>query len=330
MKRRDLLLGSLTAPALCGAPAASAWAQGAANWPNKPIKIVHGFGPGGPVDLLARLVASQFSDKLGQQGIVEGKAGAGGTIGANFVAKSEPDGYTLFLMASGHAAAPGLYNTLPFDPVNDFSMAAMVARSPFAIVANPNAPFKTLQELVQQARAQPGLLYYGTGGQGTGMHLAAVLMESRLGIRFTHVPYKGGGALNTAVIANEVPFMFTSLAGMKPLLDAGRLRALAVTSRSRYPGLPDVPTVAETVLPEFDVAAWYAIAGPKGLPPGIARRINELVREALTRPDVLETLRSQAAEPGLPLSPQEAQAFLARDVAHWTQVIRAEKITAPT
>ncbi len=281
MKRRNLLIGALAAPAFVAAPA---WAQ--SGWPTRPVKIVHGFGPGGPVDMLARLVAAQFPDRFGQQAVVEGKPGAGGTLGAAYVAQSAPDGHTLFLMASGHAAAPGLYPSLPFDPVNDFTVISMVARSPFATIANPNAPFKTLRELVQQAKTLPDGLIYGSAGMGTGMHLTAVLMQSRLGLKLTHVPYRGGGALNTALIGGEVPFIFTSLAGMKPLLDSGRLRALAVTSRSRFPGLPDIPTVAETVLPEFDVSAWYALAGPKNLTASVVGSLNELVRTAIARSDI--------------------------------------------
>ena len=326
MKRRELLLGAMGAPWLGASPVQ---AQGTASWPTRPVKIVHGFGPGGPVDLLARLVAAQFADSFGQQAVVEGKPGAGGTIGANFVAKAEPDGYTLFLMASGHAAAPGLYASLPFDAASDFTMISMIARSPFAIVAATDAPFKTVQELMQQAKATPGKLNYGSGGQGTGMHLTAVLLQARSGITLTHVPYRGGGALNTAVIGGEVPFMFTSLAGMTPLIEAGRLRPLAVTSKDRYPGLPEVPTVAEPVLPGFDVSAWYALAGPKGLPIGIVARLNQMVRATLARPEIIETLRVQAAEPWS-TTPQEAQAFLTRDVAHWTRVIREEKISAPS
>ena len=324
MKRRNLLIGALAAPALLAAPATAQ-----TGWPNRPVKIVHGFGPGGPVDLLARLVAAQFPDKFGQQAIVEGKPGAGGTLGAAYVAQSAPDGHTLFLMASGHAAAPGLYPSLPFDPANDFTVISMVARSPFAIIANPYAPFKTIQELVQQARSKPEGLMYGSAGIGTGMHLAAVLMQSRLGLNLTHVAYRGGGAVNTAVIGGEVPFIFTSLAGMKPLLDSARLRALAVTSRSRFPGLPDIPTVAETVLPEFDVSAWYALAGPKNLPATVVSSLNDLVRTAIARADIADGIRAQSAIPWSATA-AESQAFVAKEIAHWTQVIRAEKITAPT
>ncbi len=323
MKRRVLslalivsgLFAGLTAPALAQAPA----------WPTKPVKIVHGFTPGGPVDQFARLIAAQFPEKFGQQAIVEGKPGAGGTLGANQVAKSDPDGYTLFLMASGHSAAPGLYNSLPFDPVNDFTMISMVARSPFAIIANPGAPFKTVQEIVQQAKAQPGKLDYGSGGQGSGMHLAAVLMQARGGFKLTHVPYRGGNAPALAVMGGEVPMIFTSLAGMSTHIANGKVKPIAVTSRNRFVLYPDVPTVAESGIAGFDVSAWYALAGPKGLPADIVARLNELVRTTLARPEIAESMRMQAAEVWT-TTPQEAQAFLAKDVAHWTQVIKDEKV----
>jgi tripartite-type tricarboxylate transporter receptor subunit TctC len=201
---------ALVAAALLGAFAAPALAQ--SNWPAKPVRIIHGFPPGGPVDALARLVAAQFADRFGQQAIVEGRPGAGGTLGANFVAKSEPDGYTLFLMASGHSAAPGLYKSLPYDPVGDFTLVSMVARSPFAIIAGPGSKAATLQELVAQAKAAPKSIDYGSGGQGSGMHLAAVLFQARSGVQFTHVPYKGGSAPALAVMSGEVPIIFTSLA----------------------------------------------------------------------------------------------------------------------
>ena len=325
MKRRDLLLGAMAAPLL---GASSAQAQGAAGWPTRPVKIVHGFGPGGPVDLLARLVAAQFAEAFGQQAIVEGKPGAGGTIGANYVAKAEPDGYTLFLMASGHSAAPGLYKSLPFDAVSDFTMVSMVARSPFAIIAGPASNAATLQELVAAAKAQPGKIDYGSGGTGSGMHLAAVLFQARSGVQFTHVPYKGGSAPALAVMSGEVPIIFTSLAGMSSQIESGKVKPLAVTSRTRFAGFPDIPTVAETVLPDFDVSAWYALAGPKNLPPAIVARLNEMVQATLRRPEIVQGLKLQAAEPW-PTSAREAQAFLATDVARWTKVVKDENIAPP-
>jgi tripartite-type tricarboxylate transporter receptor subunit TctC len=311
---------ALVAFALAG----SALAQGA--WPNRPVKIIHGFTPGGPVDALARLVAAQFPDKFGQQAIVEGKPGAGGTLGANFVAKAEPDGYTLFLMASGHSAAPGLYKSLPFDPVNDFTMVSMVARSPFAIVAGPGFKGSTVQDLVAQAKAAPGKIDYGSGGQGSGMHLAAVLFQARSGTQFTHVPYKGGNAPALAVMGGEVPIIFTSLAGMASHIESGKVRPLAITSATRFSGMPNIPTLAETVIPGFDASAWYALAGPKNLPRDIVGPLNDMVQAALRRPEVAQSLRLQAADPW-PTSSRDAQAFLAADVARWTKVIQDENIT---
>ncbi|MBL8290147.1 MAG: tripartite tricarboxylate transporter substrate binding protein [Rubrivivax sp.] len=297
-------------------------------WPSKTVRIVHGFTAGGPVDALARLVAQQFTERFGQQAIVEGKPGAGGTLGAQFVARSEPDGHTLFLMASGHSAAPGLYKSLPFDPVGDFTMTAMVARSPFAIIAGPAAAFATVQEMVAKAKAEPGKVDYGSGGIGSGMHLAAVLMQSRGGFELNHVPYKGGSAPALAAIAGEVPIIYTSMAGMAQHLQAGKLRALAVTSKQRFALAPSVPTVAETVVPEFDVSAWYALAGPKGLPAPVVARLNEMVQSTLARPEIADGLRAQAAIPW-PASAAEAQAFLAADVARWTKVIAEAKIVVP-
>ncbi|MDM0084956.1 tripartite tricarboxylate transporter substrate binding protein [Variovorax sp. J31P179] len=320
----------LTAGALLLA-AASALAQAtapAAPWPTKPVRIIHGFTSGGPVDNLARLLAAQFPEAFGQQAIVEGKPGAGGTIGANYVAKAEPDGYTLFLMASGHSAAPGLYKSLPFDAVSDFTMVSMVARSPFAIIAGPGSTAGSLQELVAAAKAQPGKIDYGSGGTGSGMHLAAVLFQARAGVQFTHVPYKGGSAPALAVMSGEVPIIFTSLAGMSSQIESGKVRPLAVTSRTRFPGFPDIPTVAETVLPDFDVSAWYALAGPKNLPPAIVARLNQMVQATLRRPEIVQNLKLQAAEPW-PTSAREAQAFLATDVARWTQVVKDENISPP-
>jgi tripartite-type tricarboxylate transporter receptor subunit TctC len=319
--RRQFITAVAAGSACCAFPA-----LGQGMWPTRPVRIVHGFGPGGPVDIFARLVAAQFPEHFGQQAIVEGKPGAGGTLGANFVAKSEPDGYTLFFMASGHSAAPGLYKSLPYDPLNDFTMISMVARSPFAIVAGPSFKGSSVQDLVAQAKADPGKIDYGSGGNGSGMHLAAVLFQARGDVRFTHVPYKGGSAMVLALMGGEVPVAFTSLAGMSSHFAAGKIKPLAVTSASRFPGVPAVPTVAETVLPGFDVSAWYALAAPKNLRPEIVTRLNTAMQATLRNPNVVQTLRQEAADPW-PTSSEEAKAFLAADVARWTKVVRDENIS---
>ena len=305
--------------------ASSALAQ---EYPNRPIRIVHGFTPGGPVDIIARLVAASCGERFGHQAIVDGKPGAGGTVGANFVAKSEPDGYTLFLMASGHSTSPGLYKSLPYDAVDDFTVVSMLASSPFAIMTLPSAPYASMQDLVQKARAQPGKIDFGTGGVGSGMHLVAVLVQARAAIQMNHIPYKGGNAPTLALMSGEVPVLFSSVAGMAPHVESGKVRMLAVTTKQRYPMLPNVPTLAETVLPDFDARAWYALAGPKKLPAAVLAKLNEATLAILKRPDVAEKIRSLGAEVW-GTTPREGQEFLASEVARWTKVIRDEKIAAP-
>ena len=297
----------------------------AQGYPTKTIRIVHGFGSGGPVDLLARMLAPLLSERVGQPVLVEGKPGAGGTLGAAFVAKSDPDGYTLLLMAAGHSAAPGLYRSLPYDAVNDFTMISMVARSPLAILAGPSSSAASIQELVQKARAEPGKIDYGSAGTGSGMHLMAVLLQARAGIQLTHVPYKTATAVNLALLGGEIPILFTSVAGITPLLESGKIRMLALTSRERYALMPGVPTVAETVLPDFDVTTWYALAAPKNLPAPVTAKLNEAVQVALKRPEVVERLRVQAIEV-FPSTPRAAQDLLTSEVARWTKVVRDEKI----
>jgi tripartite-type tricarboxylate transporter receptor subunit TctC len=300
----------------------------AQEYPNKPIRIVHGFTPGGPVDIIARLIAASFGERFGQQAIVDGKPGAGGTVGANFVARSEPDGYTLFLMASGHSTSPGLYKALPYDAVDDFTVVSMLASSPFAIMTLPNAPYASMQDLVQKARTQPGKIDFGTGGVGSGMHLVAVLVQARASIQMNHIPYKGGNAPTLALMSGEVPVLFSSVAGMAPHVESGKIRMLAVTTKTRYAMLPNVPTLAETVLPDFDARAWYALAGPKKLPAAVLAKLNEATLAILKRPDIAEKIRGLGAEVW-GTTPREGQEFLAAEVARWTKVIRDEKIAAP-
>lgn len=305
--------------------AACAHAEPGDKWPIRPVRLVHGFISGGSVDITARLLAQHMSEALGQQVIVDGRPGAGGTTGASIVSKSAADGYTLFLMASGHATSPALYRSLPYDPVNDFTMISMAASNPMVVLANPAFTARTVQDLVQLAKAEPGRVNFGTGGVGTGMHLAAVLFQARAGIRMNHVPYKGGNAGPTALLANEIPLLFTTAAGVTSHVETGRIRALAVTTKKRFVLWPSVPTIAETVVPDFDVLAWYALAGPKNLPPSLVTRLNRIVGETLNRQDVIDKLLALGSETR-PSTPRGAQAFLASEVARWGKVIRDEKI----
>ena len=312
----------LMAALLLGTP----FAQAAdSKWPARPIRMIHGFIPGGNVDITARLLAAQMTEMLGQQVIVDGRPGAGGTTGAAIVSRAEPDGYTLFLMASGHATSPALYRKLPYDPVNDFSVVSMVASNPMVVLTSPAYAAKTPQDLVQLAKKDPGKINYGTGGVGSGMHLAAVLFQARAGVRLNHVPYKGGNAGPLALMQGEIPVLFTTPGGSSTFVESGKIRALAVTTKKRFSLWPNVPTLAETVAPDFDVLAWYAVAAPKAMPAPLMQRLNETVRAILQKPDIREKFAAFGAEP-FSTSPKEGQQFVASEVARWTKVIRDEKI----
>ena len=286
---------------------------------------MHGFIAGGSVDIIARLLAAPLSEQLGQQVVVEGRPGAGGTTAAGLVARAEPDGYTLFLMASGHATSPALYRSLAYDPVRDFTMITMVASNPFVIAAAANFPARTVNDLVRMAKAEPGRIDFATGGTGTGMHLAAVLLQARTGIRLNHVPYKGGNAAPLALLAGDIPLMFNTPAGVAAFMDGGRLRVLAITTPERFRLWPQVPTVAETVSPDFDVRGWYALAAPHDLPARLVGRLNNMARATLARPGITEKFLQMGSEI-TPTTPAQARAFLAAEVARWTKVIRDENI----
>ena len=312
-----LALGLATA-----APAALA----ADAFPSKPVRIVVPFTPGGSTDILARAIGQKLGDAWGQPVVVENKPGAGGNVGVELVAKSPPDGHTIVMGHVGtFAANPALYKALPYDPVRDFTMISMVASNPMVVLSNPTFPAKTMPELVQRAKAAPGQINYGSGGIGSGMHLAAVLFQARTGVTLNHVPYKGGNAGPVALLANEIPVLFTTAGGSTTYVDSGRLRALAVTTKKRFVLWPDVPTIAESVAPGFDVLAWYAVAAPKNMPAALVNKLNSTLSEILKRPDVTEKLLVLGAETRA-TSPREAQDFLASEVARWTKVVRDEKI----
>jgi tripartite-type tricarboxylate transporter receptor subunit TctC len=293
-------------------------------YPSKPVKLIHGFVPGGNVDITARVVGQPMSEILGQPFVVEGRPGAGGTVAANVVARSEPDGYTLFMMASGHSVSPGLYASLPYDPVNDFTMISLAAQFPFVIAVAPNHPAKNLGELLQMAKAKQGQVSLAHAGVGTGMHLATVLLQSRTGTEFNLIPYKGGNLAPMAVAQGETEVVFDTPAGMASLISAGKLRPLAVSSASRWKNWPDVPTVGETVQ-GFEVRGWMALAGPKNLPQGVLERLHKAMHQALARPEVIERF-AQMGTGVAPTDPKETQAFLASEIERWKKVVREANI----
>ena len=290
------------------------------SYPSKPIKLIHGFVPGGNVDITARVVGQPMSEILGQPVVVEGRPGAGGTVAANVVARSEPDGYTLFMMASGHSVSPGLYKSLPYDPVNDFTMISLAAQFPFVIAVAPNHPAKDLGELLRMAKAKQGEVSLAHAGVGTGMHLATVLLQSRTETQFNLIPYKGGNLAPLAVAQGETQVVFDTPAGMASLISAGKLRPLAVSSPARWKNWPDVPTVGETV-PGFDVRGWMALAGPKNLPQPVVDRLHKAMHQALARQDVVERF-AQMGTGVAPSEPKQTQAFLASEIERWKKVVK--------
>jgi len=297
-------------------------------WPVKPIRLVHGFVPGGNVDITARIMAQSLTEGLGQSVIVDTRPGAGGTVAAAIVARAQPDGYTLFAMASGHSISHALYKSVPYDPVNDFTMVSMVASFPFVIAVGANHPAKTLGDLLKMAKSEPGRLNLAHAGVGTGMHMTAVLVQSRTGVRFNEIPYKGGTAAPLAAATGEVAVVFDTPAGMEALVQAGKLRPLAVSFAQRWKNWPDVPTVAESVSPGFDVRGWLALAGPRGLPRPIVDRLALVLHAGLARPEVAERFR-QMGSGTAPTQPAETQNFLAAEVARWRTVVRDERISLP-
>jgi tripartite-type tricarboxylate transporter receptor subunit TctC len=315
MTRILLLLLLLSATALQAQP-----------WPARPISLVVGFAPGGNIDGVARTIAPAMSEVLGQPVVIENRPGAGGNIGSAYVAKAAPDGYTLLLMSKGHAASASLYKKLPYDSVGDFSVAGMLVNYPYIIVVPANSPYTSLKALADAVKAKPGAVDYGTGGVGSGMHLAAELMMAQLSMRMQHVPYKGGNAAQIAMMSGEIASFFTTPVGMVELHRSGKARVLGVTTKERFPGLPDVPTVAEVLAPGFDARGWMVLAAPKGTPESVMLRLNAAIRVATGRRDVQERLIAQGTVVEDPRTPAAAQKFLADEVQHWKGVVQAAKI----
>lgn len=298
----------------------------AQSWPSRPITIVVGFAAGGNVDGVARIFGPALSDALGQPVVVENRPGAGGNIGSAQVARAAPDGYTLLLMPKGHAASASLYRKLSYDSVNDFRVAGMLVNYPFIIVVPANSPYTSLKALVEAARAKPGAIDFGTGGVGSGMHLAAELMLAQLKVSMQHVPYKGGNAAQVAMLSGEIPVFFTTPVGMVELHQAGKVHVIGVTTIERFPKLPDVPTVAETLAPGFNARGWMALAAPKGTPDAAIEKLNAAIRTAAARSDVQTRLINLGTVVENTLTPEAAQRFLADEVARWKGVVREAKI----
>lgn len=296
-------------------------------YPTKPIRLIVPFAPGGGVDSVARLLAQSLSVNLGQQVVIDNRGGAGGIVGMEIVARAAPDGYTMLMSHVGFTAMPGLYKKLPFDPVKDFTGVVVAASGVYVLVVNPAVPVKSVNELIAYAKANPGKLCYASAGTGSTIHLAGELFKRMAGIELLHVSYKGAAPALTEVVAGEVQMMFGTATNTLPMVKAGKLRALAVTSAKRSALAPELPTVAESGLPGFEVAGWYGFAAPVMTPKPLVARINTDTNRALRSTDLVERLRFQGLEP-VGGTPEESTALIRNDVARWTKVIRDAGIQA--
>lgn len=294
----------------------------AQNYPNRLIKLIVPFPAGGPTDIVARPLAVLLGDLLKEQVVIENKGGAGGSIGADLVAKSPPDGYTLFLGTVGTNAINGsLYKQLPYDMTKDFTPIALLATAPVVIVVNSNDRIKTLAELIADARLKPDTIAYGTAGNGTPGHLTAALFESTAQIKLKHIPYKGSAPAVTDLIGSQIPLMFDPIQSVLPHITSGKLRALAVTSRTRSPLLPNVPTVAESGYPQFESTAWWALFAPAKLPEDITRKLRSDTEKVVLSAAFKERLGNLGVQPNTNFK-ESLSNFQTSEIAKWARVVR--------
>ncbi len=320
---KTLLAGVPLAVLLAALSAATADAQ---SYPNKPIRFVVPFPAGGIADIMARVIGQKLTDAWNQPVVVENRTGAGGNIGADIVAKSPPDGYTLVMGSIGtHAVNVSLFSKLPYDPIRDFAPVALVIEAEGLLVLHPSVPVKTVKELIALARARPGQLVYASAGNGTASHLAGELFKSMAKIDIVHIPYKGNVPAITDLIGGQTSMIFATMPTVLPQVKAGKLHALAVASAQRSPAAPDVPTVAEAALPGFEVTNWIGVFAPAGTPADIVAKINAEIMRIMRLPEVQSRLANEGAR-FKPNTPNEFAAFQKNEIAKWSKLIKDARI----
>ena len=317
LSRRALIL-----LALAGASSA---ARGQ-SWPSRPLRIVVPFAAGaGVLDIMARLVGRHLAEALGQQVVIDNRPGAGGIVGAEVVAKAEPDGYTLLMGNTALVVAPYLYTKLPFDPLADFVPISLVNSAPLLLVVHPSVPAQSVGELLAYAKARPGQLNYGSGGVGTTPYLATELLKSMTGIDVVHVPYKGGAPALADLVAGQLSFMIENVPGTLPLVKSGKLRALAITSAQRSPLAPELPTLSEAGVAGYEMVGWNGVFVAKGTPPAIVAQLGDVHMKVLRLAEVKDQMATLGAEPG-GNSAQEFGAFVKAESARWGAIIKERGI----
>jgi tripartite-type tricarboxylate transporter receptor subunit TctC len=318
MKRRDLIQTGLASAITSAVPSIALAQASSAAWPTKPVKVIVAFAPGGPTDLVSRVIAQRLSEQMGQPFVIENKPGAGGNLAAELAAKSAPDGYTMFYNTSAIVIGPSLYAKVNYDTLKDFAPVGLAAAVPLMLVVNSALP---VQEFVAYAKSKQGQLNYASSGTGTITHLAGVMFAKELGIEATHVPYKGSNPALLDVAGGTVQFMIDTINSTLPFIRDGKLRPLATATGKRSSVLPDVPTFSETVLPGFEMSAWQGVVAPTGTPPAIVQKFNEELNKALRHPDVRSKLALQGAEP-LGSTMNEYGAYLRSEFGRWGKVIK--------
>lgn len=319
--RRRLAVGAAAAAGVAMLPTSRlAFAQ--KGWPEDTIRLVIPFPAGGTTDIVGRIVGAELSEALGVSVIADNRAGAGGNIGADIVAEAKPNGYTMLVCTVGtHGINTSLYSKMPYDAVKDFAPVTLLATVPNVVVVHPTVPAKTLQELIELLKAEPGKLNYASSGNGTSIHLSAELFKTMTGTKMAHIPYKGSAPAIADLLGGQVQLMFDNLPSALPHIQSGKLRALAVTSANRFVTLPDLPTVAEAGVPGYAASSWFGLVAPAGTPPEIVDKTYQAVAAALKKPEVRDKMLAQGAEPA-PMPPAEFAKFIQTEIDKWAKVVK--------
>jgi len=324
---RKAIVAALPCVAFAGFANGDALAQAAEAYPVKPIRFILPFPPGGGTDILGRILAERLTASLGQPVVIENRGGAGGNVGAEAAAKAPPDGYTIVLVAPSLAISPSLYTRLNYDAVKDLAPIGLVGTVPNVLITHPSLPAQTLAEFIALARTKPGGLNFGSGGSGTSNHLAGELFNSVAGVKLVHIPYKGVNLAMNDVLAGQIQFVVIGIPAAAPHIKAGRLRALGVIAPQRSPVLPDVPTVAEAGLPQFEVTTWYGLLAPAGTPRTIIARLNAELGRIMHDPTLAQRFAATGTEP-LTSTPEEFGDYIKQEIAKWGKVVRAAGLKA--
>ena len=312
------LARTILAAALCAVSLSAAHAQ---SYPNKPVKLIVPFAPGGFTDVVARILGQRLSTAMGQQFVIENKAGAGSIIGTDFVAKSAPDGYTLVMISTTHVISPWIYKTVPYDPLKSFVAVTKLVDSPYVLLVNPKVPARNVQEFVALAKAAPNTIHYASSGNGSSQHLMGGLFASMTGAPIKHVPYKGSAGAANDLVAGIVESSFAGVPNALAQVPQGRLKALAVTTAKRIPQLPDVPTLQEAGVPGYEASVWLALLAPAGTPRDIVTKLNTEINKLLSSPDTRKALYDAGVEVSTS-TPEAMTEYMAQELVRWGKVVK--------